>query len=78
MARAPVSKTDCFPNNFKAHSEKYLFFAVRGINRLASIQNGGVPSRRSYRGGDSSPSCLPGGKSEKRIHGSLKSGAGLW
>jgi hypothetical protein len=36
MARAPVSKTDCFANNFKAHSEKLSFSTSHSINRLAS------------------------------------------
>jgi hypothetical protein len=36
MARAPVSKTDCFANNFKAHSEKLSFSISHGINRFAS------------------------------------------
>jgi hypothetical protein len=37
MARAPVSKSDWFASNFKAHSEKIAAFTFNGINRLASV-----------------------------------------
>jgi hypothetical protein len=40
MARAPVSKSDWFASNFKAHSEKIAAFTFNSINRLVLVSEG--------------------------------------
>jgi hypothetical protein len=71
-------KSDCFANNFKAHSEKLSLLALRDINGLASSSEQRCAVAAIISDGHSFLAArhLPSSESEKRIHDSLEGRTG--